>query len=110
MAYSLDKLYPVNQNESERYYSTGSLMDRAPTGPKTDRGHLIKDNFYCPKTSKMAKGRKKVVPPGVEPRASDPVHWAPHAAILLTFFLIHNTHTHTQQSSHISMTVVSTLL
>ena len=32
-------------------------MDRAPTGPKTDRGHLIKDNFYCPKTFKMAKGK-----------------------------------------------------
>ena len=47
-------------------------MDWDPPGPKTARDQLIKDNLgcYCPKTFEMAEGKKKVAPPGVEPRAS----------------------------------------
>ena len=35
-------------------------MDGAPAGPKTDRDHLIIDN-YCSKTFEMAKGKKEIV-------------------------------------------------
>ena len=35
----------VNSKESEEYHSTGSPMDGAPPGSKTNRDHLMKDSF-----------------------------------------------------------------
>ena len=59
-------IYTKIAKESELHHSIGSLIDGAHPGPKTDRDYLGR---YCPKTFETANG-KKVVPPGIEPRAS----------------------------------------
>ena len=59
-------IYTKILKESELHHSIGSLIDGAHLGPKTDRDYL---GHYCPKTFETANG-KKVVPPGIEPRAS----------------------------------------
>ena len=53
--------------ESERHHSIGSLTDGAHPGPKTDKDYLGR---YCPKTFETAQGKRKVMPPGIERRAS----------------------------------------
>ena len=50
------------------YHSIGSLIDGAHPGPKTDRDNLGRYCLYRP--LKRQRERKKVVLPGIEPRAS----------------------------------------